>query len=123
MIQDLTNILVELENIKSQNVDLEDKSLITYYQIVLSNYEALMALKNNPVFNSLIEAFTHEIGRIEDRLKSDRDLLLSPDKREEVMYLLAKKDVLTDFVAVYTDEPSDPVNYIVQRINKFKSNK
>ena len=118
---DLHQLLVNLEGLRGRkDFDPEDRALIMQYQIEVANYEALLALRQNPVFVGLLETFKEEITRINGwLLTNSKQMINNPDVQRNALYLIAKKEVLQSFVDHYSQEPVELINHISERVNHF----
>jgi hypothetical protein len=116
-------LLVKLENLLNvKGFDPEDRALMKQNMIEVSNYEALLIMRDNPVFKALLAEFTEEI-RIINRWILDSAVELagvgpSPVKNR-ANYLIAKKEVLKSFIDHYSAEPVELMSRIEERADHF----
>lgn len=118
---DLNKLLSDLEQLRHRpGFDPEDKSLMMQYEIEVANYEALLALKHNPVFNGLMKMFGEEVQKIDQILiLSAKDMLGNPEKQREAIYLSAKKDVYVEFIEQLKKDPEQLIVHIRERVDHF----
>ena len=118
---DLNNLLSQLEQLRHRpGFDPEDKALMMQYEIEVSHYEALLVLKDNPVFLGLIDTFEKQIKFINDwLLANSKDMLMNPDKAREALYLTARREVYAEFVDHFKSDPKQLIERIQARVDHF----
>ena len=120
---DLHLLLVKLETLlTTEDFDPEDRALMKQYMIEVSNFEALLVMRENPVFIGLMASFTEEIKAINHWIILNAVELAgnipSPVK-EKATQLIAKRSVLKEFIDHYSAEPVELVRHIEQRVSYF----
>ncbi len=120
---DLNSLLVKLETLHvDKKYDPEDRALMKQYMIEVSNFEALQVMKENPVFVGLLEAFKEEIKAINSWIILNAGEIsgnLPSTVKEKANRLIAKREVLKEFIDHYSAEPVELVRHIEQRVNYF----
>ena len=121
----LHQLLVHLEVLRSnKNWDGEDRSLILQHEIIVANYEALQAIRENPMFQALMKLYREELDGIKLWLAENAKYLIppvDPKVQQQAVFFLAKQNVISSFIEHFNQDPVELINSIKMRVEKAKS--
>lgn len=118
---DLHQLLLSIEKLRSRaGIDPEDENLLFQYEIEVANVEALEYLKENPVFIGLMDLYRRQIKQIDGWiLINSKEMLNNPDVQRKATYLIAKKEMLTQFIDHFSLKRDEFLNHVKGRVDYF----